>query len=32
VLKRLDAARERWSGQMMAPRFPNPQQAKKKKG
>jgi arylsulfatase A-like enzyme len=30
VMKRLDAARERWDGQMMAPRFPNPPQAKKK--
>ena len=32
VLKRLDAARERWSSQMMAPRFPSPQGPRKKKG
>ena len=32
LLKRLDAAREKWSGQMIAPLFPNPPQARKKKG
>jgi arylsulfatase A-like enzyme len=32
LLQRLENARERWNGQMMTPRFPNPPQAKKKKG